>query len=508
MTERLELKAAFVTDDSGAITGTAWPFGGPDRMGDVITPEAFAGAVGKTLPMLAGHTSPVGVWDSITTDAEGLKVAGRLLVSDVPEAKSLRALVAAGAVTGLSIGFITQKSAPRAGGGRTISALDLVECSIVAVPANSGARVTTIKEANLAETATVEKTETPELAALLTAANENIATITKRLDAAEIKLARPAVITNKDDGPTDEQKAFGDYLRLGTAATELKTLTVSSDPQGGYLAPAETSTEFIRNLVQFSPIRSIASVRSTTSPSVLYPKRTAVTNAQWTAEASDSSESEPTFGQAEIVNHEATTYVDVSNKLLADSAGAAEAEVRLALAENFGQLEGVAFVNGDGVGKPSGFMADANVGYTAGGDASKVTGDGLISLFYALPAVYRGAGTWLMNSTSLASVRKIKDTTTGAYIWQPALAAGQPETILGRPVVEAVDMDDVAGNAFPVAFGDFGTAYRIVDRVSLSILVNPYLLATKGVTRIHATRRVGAGVIQPAAIRKLKIATA
>jgi HK97 family phage major capsid protein len=459
--------------------------------------------------MLAGHTDPVGVWDSIAVDGEGLKVAGRLLVDDVPEAKSTRALVRAGAVTGLSVGFITKKSAPRTGGGRTISDLDLVEVSIVAVPANPGATVTNIKEAALAEENTAEAVQADvETKAALAAANDNIAKLTARLDAAEVKLARPAIVTKKDDEPSAEQKAFGDYLRLGSAAPELKTLTVSSDPQGGYLAPPEMATEFVRNLVQFSPIRSVASVRSTTSPSVLYPKRTAVTTAGWTAEAADSSESEPTFGQVVVVAHEATTYVDISNKLLADSAGAAEAEVRLALAEDFGKLEGSAFVDGDGAGKPMGFMTDASVGYTAGGDASKVTGDGLISLFYALPAVYRGAGTWLMNSTSLDAIRKLKDSTTGAYIWQPALAAGQPETILGRPVVEAVDMDDVAANAFPIAFGDFATAYRIVDRVSLSILVNPYSLATKGVTRIHATRRVGGAVIQPAAIRKLKIATA
>ena len=94
------------------------------------------------------------------------------------------------------------------------------------------------------------------------------------------------------------------------------------------------------------------------------------------------------------------------------------------------------------------------------------------------------------------------------YLWQPAFVAGQPETILGRPVVEAIDMPDVAANAFPIAFGDFNAGYRIVDRLDLSILVNPYLLATQGMTRIHATRRTGAGVIQPKAIRKLKMATA
>jgi hypothetical protein len=85
--------------------------------------------------------------------------------------------------------------------------------------------------------------------------------------------------------------------------------------------------------------------------------------------------------------------------------------------------------------------------------------------------------------------------------------AGQPETILGKPVVEAVDMGDVASGTFPILFGDIGTAYRIVDRIDLSVLVNPYLLATNSTTRMHASRRVGGGVVQPAAIKKLKMAT-
>ena len=300
-------------------------------------------------------------------------------------------------------------------------------------------------------------------------------------------------------------KAFGDYLRRGDRAVDLKTLQVAIDPQGGYLTPPEYSNEIIRDITLFSPIRSIASVRTTTSPSVLYPKRTAITAAAWTSEATDATESEPAFGQREIVNHEATTFVDVSNKLLADSAGVAESEVRLALSENFGQLEGAAFVNGNSVGKPEGILQNPDVAYIPTGSAAAITADSLFDLMYALAPQYRNRGTWLLNGTSLATIRKLK-TGDGEYLWQPALQAGQPETLLGRPVVEAVDMPDIAGNAFPVAFGDFGTGYRIVDRVSLSILVNPYILATKGVTRIHATRRVGGGVIQPKAIRKLKIA--
>lgn len=108
---------------------------------------------------------------------------------------------------------------------------------------------------------------------------------------------------------------------------------------------------------------------------------------------------------------------------------------------------------------------------------------------------------------TLATIRKLKDG-QGNYLWQPSYQVGQPESILGRPVVEAVDMSDIGANAFPIAFGDFATAYRIYDRIEMDVMPNPFLLATEGVTRFHATRRVGGNVVQPKAIRKLKIATA
>ena len=378
------------------------------------------------------------------------------------------------------------------------------------------------------EVRSAEPTDTPEDLTAATAAvaelrtaseqfrtsqTEALRTVTDRLSALETRLNRPGTQQQEQrDEPSAETRAFGTYLRLGNAAPaeELRTLTVSSDPQGGYLAPPELSTEFIRDLVEFSPIRPLASVRTTGAPSVSYPKRTGITNARWKGETQTQEGSEPAFGQTEVPIREVNTFVDISNQLLADSGGAAEAEVRLALAEDFGQKEGLAFVKGAGNLQPEGIMSNAGVGYTPSGNASTLgtnPADLLISHMYALPAAYRARGTWLMNGSTLAAIRKLKDGTTGVYLWQPSYAAGQPETILGRPVVEIPDMDDIGAGKEPILFGDIATAYRIVDRASLSILVNPYLLATNGVTRIHATRRVGAAVVQAAAIRKVRCAT-
>ena len=328
----------------------------------------------------------------------------------------------------------------------------------------------------------------------------------ERIDQIEQKLNRPNINKGaKDDKePTDEQKSFEAYLRSGDKAgpEELKTLTVSSDPQGGYLAPAEMSTEFVRNLVQFSPIRQYASVRSTGSPSVIYPARNSVTAAKWKGETQSQEASEPTFGQAEIPVNELTTYVDISNQLLADSAGSAEQEVRLALAEDFGQKEASAFLTGTGSNQPSGLFVDPAITPYAAGAAAAISFEDFINIYYDLPAAYRANGAWGMNSKTLAAARKLKDS-SGQFLWQQSVALGQPETILGRPVIELIEADDIGANKSPVIFGDF-TGYRIVDRVSMSILVNPYIRATDGVTRFHATRRVGGAVLQAAKFRKLK----
>jgi HK97 family phage major capsid protein len=122
-----------------------------------------------------------------------------------------------------------------------------------------------------------------------------------------------------------------------------------------------------------------------------------------------------------------------------------------------------------------------------------------------LPPAYRGNGVWMINSTSVAAVRKLS-TSVGAPLWADSLAIGNPSTILGRPVIETVDMPDIASGTFPIVFGDFNQAYRIYDRVSLSFLRDPFTQATKGLVRFHARRRVGGDVVKAEAIRKLKMA--
>ena len=327
-----------------------------------------------------------------------------------------------------------------------------------------------------------------------------------RLDKLEAKAKRPAGGGDDAKEPTAERKAFAAYLRHGDglADEDKKALNVSNDTQGGFLAPPEMSTEVIRDLVEYSPIRSFASVRGTQADSVIYPTRGDITNAQWVGEMEPHDESTIGFGQREVEVHELATFVDISNRLLQD-APQAEAEVRAALTEDFGQKEAEAFLWGNGVKQPEGVMVNPGVPEIANGHATTLSTDALIRLMYSLPQAYRSRGAWAMNGTTLGVLRSLKDS-QGQYIWQTSLQVGQPETILGRPVIEMVDLEDIAANEHPIIYGDF-QAYRIVDRLSMSVLVDPYSRARERITRLHATRRVGGAVLQPARFRKLKMAT-
>ncbi|MBL4917458.1 phage major capsid protein [Szabonella alba] len=498
MTDRLEVKASLTVSDAGEITGTAWPFGSPDRVGDVIEKGAFDRP--ETLPMLFSHdpTQVIGVWDEIAETDSGLTVKGRLLVDDVERAREVRAMVRAGAVSGLSIGFVT-KGAKRHGKGRTISALALHEISIVAVPAHPGARITSLKSVT-SEEPPVENDDPKTPANAPEIDTKAFNAMLSRLDKLEAKANRPAAPAIVQ-GDETERKAFVSFLQGGDF--DKKALTVANDAPAYVLAPEETSGEFIRNLVEFSPIRSIADVRSTGSHTILLPKRTGITNAVWVGETTARTASEPTFDQSEIAVKEIATHVDLSLRMLEDS-GNVEAEVRLALAEDFGAKEALAFVKGSTAVEPTGFMTAAGIAETSNGHVATLAADALIQLMYAMPATYRNRGSWVMNGTTLATIRTMKDG-NGNYLWQPSYQAGQPETILGRPVVEAVDMPDIAEDETPIIFGDFKAGYRIYDRVTLDVLPDLLTQRTTGLARFHARRRVGAGVVRPDVFRKLKM---
>lgn len=330
-------------------------------------------------------------------------------------------------------------------------------------------------------------------------------TLGERLDRIETEIKRPNVgMATKEIDIT--LKAYDKYLRKGKESLdqmEHKVLTVSNDTGGGYLAPPEFVAEIQKQVVEMSPIRSIARVRTTSNRSVQMPTRTGTFAATFVAETGTRSETTGlTYGMEEITAHELYALVDISEQDVEDSAFNMEAELSSEFATQFAKAEGTAFVNGANVGTPEGFLQNGNIGSTNSGSGTALTANGLIDLYSAVKTDYARNGVFVMNRATLGKVRQLVDA-NGSYVFQAgfSLQVGVPNTILGQPYIEASDMPDVGAGNKPVAFGDFNRGYVIVDRVSLAILRDPFTQATSGTIRYVARRRVGGQVVMAEAIR-------
>ncbi|MFC5421044.1 phage major capsid protein [Bosea eneae] len=336
--------------------------------------------------------------------------------------------------------------------------------------------------------------------------------LTTRLDAIEAKMNRPAGgdAGDEDAGAAEERKAFNVYLRRGDAglgAEERKALVVATDATAGFLAPTTFGNEILKALREYSPIRQYAKVIQIGGRDVRYPRRIGSTAATWVDEVANRTESAPSYEQVTLTPYELATFVEVSRQLLEDNAYNLEGELASDLAESFAIAEGTAFATGNGTGKPKGILAATGIAEVVSGAAATLgtaPGDTLIGVFSAIPTAHAQNGAWAMNRNTLATIRKIKDT-TGQYLWQPSLREGAPSTLLGRPVLEMVDFPDIAAGAYPIVFGDW-SGYRIVDRVDMSILSDPYSRAKNGINVFHARKRVGGDVTNPDRFVKLKIA--
>ncbi|WP_238381086.1 phage major capsid protein [Alkalilacustris brevis] len=520
--DRLELKAQITAQEDGAIEGVAWPYGTPDRVGDMFTKGALSAP--ETLPMLFGHDQGqvVGVWDQITEADEGLTVKGRLLIDDVARAREVRAMITSGAVTGLSIGFVTKAAKPLRR-GRHITAADLMEVSVVAIPAHPGARITHAKSAisefeNMSEenqgqdTAEIEK-KMGEIEGEL----KTLPKITERLDKLEAKSNR---ITggggDGEDKAAIEAKALNTFLRQGASGLDVEqksSLNLGTNSAGGYAVAPEYSRQIIEKITEISPMRQVARVMAIGTTEVLFPVVTTKLAGTWVTETGERQESQPVFDQIKIETHEHAVIVPISQQLIEDSFIDLQAYLAGQIAEQFGLAEAQAFIAGDGDGKPFGFLDNPALftqhDMAQDADAEAVVA-AVIDLFYKLKTGYARNAAWMMNRNTMGIIRKAADTTVKGAMWSDGLADGTPPRLLGRPVVEAPDMPDLesgetpAEDTFPIALGDWNTAYTIVDRIGVQIMRDDFTGADNGIVKMRARRRVGGRLLQPEAAVLMK----
>ncbi|MFK7938057.1 MAG: phage major capsid protein [Roseovarius sp.] len=332
--------------------------------------------------------------------------------------------------------------------------------------------------------------------------------------------ARPALAINSQ-AEAPHQKAFNAYLRSGDddalrgLELEEKALSTSVAADGGYLVDPQTSEMIKSTLSATASIRAISSVVSVEATSFDVLVDHTDMGHGWASETGSASEtSTPVIDRITIPLHELSALPKASQRLLDDSAFDIENWLAGRIADKFARAEADAFVNGDGVDKPTGFLTKTsvdndvwtwgNLGYVpTGADGDITDADAVIDLVYALGAEYRANASFVMNSKTAGTIRKMKDA-DGRFLWSDGLAAGEPARLMGYPVLIAEDMPDIASDATAVAFGDFGAGYTVAERPDLRVLRDPF--SAKPHVLFYATKRVGGDVSDYAAIKLLKFA--
>ena len=343
----------------------------------------------------------------------------------------------------------------------------------------------------------------------------------QRLDQLETVNSRPALAIEPETKSTDKNgelpygKAFRNYLRkgmdAGLEALQTKALSVTSDPDGGYLVTPTMSATIIQAIFETTPMRQLAAIETISTDSLEMIDDHTALSAGWTAETVDitSDTATPTLAKRNIPTCELYAQPKATQKLVDDAAIDVESWLAGKIADIFSRTQNTAFISGTGVGQPRGILTYPSgtswgqlqqVGTSSSG---VVTADSLIALFYSLKDVYMRRASFLMNRSAVQTVRLLKET-TNQYIWQPGLSAGAPDTLMGVPVYMAADMPVAAANSLSVAVGDFKAGYQIVDRQGIRILRDPF--TEKPFVKFYATKRVGGDVINFDAIKLLKLA--
>lgn len=328
---------------------------------------------------------------------------------------------------------------------------------------------------------------------------------------------------------TAERQALATLVRTGDESALLEmaggprnTLRTDIDTSGGYVLAPSLSAQIVAALRSVSPMHRLA--RSVTiglnaGGEFVEPRELGEVGAQWVSEHEERAETgDPSFGATRVLLHELYAVVAISQRMLDDSLFDLGTWVQNAIAAKFARTEGVAFITGDGVKRPQGILS---YGMDAAGDATRspskwqtvpsgsaaaITADGLIDLFWALGAPYRANACWLMSSATAAKVDRLKEAgSSGQYLWRSAIAAGEPPTLLGRPVYIDESMPAEGADATPIAFGDWARAFIVLDRPGVRILRDPY--TRKGHTLLYAYRRTGGGASDFSAAKFLKCST-
>ena len=342
--------------------------------------------------------------------------------------------------------------------------------------------------------------------------DEKLTTLEKKLHQQNLVHLRPQTNLQMATADTPDTKAFQNFVRAGLDA---KALSTTEGPSGGFLIPQIIQDRINRAVKEQGSLRNLAQVTTISSSSVDVLLNKNLPDIGWAAELDARDETATAeLVKINIPTHEMYAKPRASQKLLDDAAINVEEWLVQRIAERMNRLENDAFINGDGDKKPKGFLKHPSSAHEefdkiqyiiAERDRNLRTGalwDYLLRLQYSLKAKYLTGAVWLMSRTMQQHILNFRDT-RGRFLWQPSIATGVPSTLFGYPVYISDEMPDFRPGtpSAPIAFGNFGEAYQIVDRTDMQVLRDPY--SAKPYVEFYVTKRVGGAVVNAEALKVL-----
>ena len=333
----------------------------------------------------------------------------------------------------------------------------------------------------------------------------------------DLELSKPtsAALTNRPSQHQETEKtgmasneykaAFWKAMKNKNSFDVQNALQVGTDSEGGYLVPDEFERTLVEALEEENIFRQMATIITTSSGDRKIPVVATKGTASWVDEEGVIPEADDAFGQVSIGAYKLATMIKVSEELLNDSVFNLEQYIAKEFARRIGAKEEEAFFVGDGTGKPTGIFnttGGAGLGVTTA-SATAITIDEIMDLFYSLKSPYRKNAFFVTNDATVKSIRKLKDG-NGQYLWQPSVTAGQPDTILNRPLKTSVYVPGIAAAAKTIAFGDF-SYYWVADRQGRSFQRLNELYAATGQVGFKATQRVDGKLILAEAVKVLQM---
>ena len=294
----------------------------------------------------------------------------------------------------------------------------------------------------------------------------------------------------------EKTKAFAHALFTGNEVA-LKALSEGTPADGGYTVPQD----FYGTLLEALQLTAVMRPKVTVVPM----KNNVLTlsmidngpEVYWTAEGAKKTTTTADFTQPTITAYKLASIIYLTDELIEDSAfGLVDVLVKR-FAQKLAQAEDKAIIQGTGTGQPTGlFVANTVATRNCSGNLDF---DDIIDLVYDLPMQYRQNAVFMVNPANVKELRKTKDT-TGQYLWQAPVSAGQPATIQGYQVIENYWVPEAQ-----ILFGDLKEAYWLGDRQKMTVKISndTETTFTEDKTAIRIVERIGGTVVFPQAIRKL-----